>query len=87
MRSLSYVQRVSLDFTGTLFPHAICLGDADNDKVNMKSAFGLKLIDSNSNTLYMILGNRQSLSLTPPFSTVNTSYSDLCLNNFLYSCS
>lgn len=33
MRSLNYVQRVSLDFTGTLFPHAICLGDADNDSV------------------------------------------------------
>lgn len=34
MRSLNYVQRVSLDFTGTLFPHAICLGDADNDSVS-----------------------------------------------------
>ncbi|MBN3320878.1 ITFG2 protein, partial [Atractosteus spatula] len=34
MRSLSYVQRVSLDFSGTLFPHAICLGDADNDTLN-----------------------------------------------------
>ncbi|XP_071384338.1 KICSTOR complex protein ITFG2 [Centroberyx affinis] len=34
MRSLNYVQRVSLDFTGTLFPHAICLGDADNDLLN-----------------------------------------------------
>uniref|UniRef100_A0A673BDC9 Integrin alpha FG-GAP repeat containing 2 n=1 Tax=Sphaeramia orbicularis TaxID=375764 RepID=A0A673BDC9_9TELE len=34
MRSLNYVQRVSLDFTGTLFPHAICLGDADNDSLN-----------------------------------------------------
>ncbi|XP_030643029.1 KICSTOR complex protein ITFG2 [Chanos chanos] len=34
MRSLSYVERVSLDFTGTLFPHAICLGDADNDSLN-----------------------------------------------------
>ncbi|XP_048887150.1 KICSTOR complex protein ITFG2 [Brienomyrus brachyistius] len=34
MRSVSYVQRVSLDFTGTLFPHAICLGDADNDSLN-----------------------------------------------------
>ncbi|KAM6987057.1 LOW QUALITY PROTEIN: KICSTOR complex protein ITFG2 [Aplochiton taeniatus] len=34
MRSLSYVQRVSLDFTGSLFPHAICLGDADNDTLN-----------------------------------------------------
>lgn len=33
MRSVSYVQRVSLDFSGTLFPHAICLGDADNDSV------------------------------------------------------
>uniref|UniRef100_A0A3P8V274 Uncharacterized protein n=1 Tax=Cynoglossus semilaevis TaxID=244447 RepID=A0A3P8V274_CYNSE len=33
MRSLNYVQRISLDFTGTLFPHAICLGDADNDSV------------------------------------------------------
>uniref|UniRef100_A0A8C3AEJ5 Integrin alpha FG-GAP repeat containing 2 n=1 Tax=Cyclopterus lumpus TaxID=8103 RepID=A0A8C3AEJ5_CYCLU len=33
MRSLNYVQRVSLDFTGTLFPHAICLGDADNDSL------------------------------------------------------
>uniref|UniRef100_A0A674NCF0 Integrin alpha FG-GAP repeat containing 2 n=1 Tax=Takifugu rubripes TaxID=31033 RepID=A0A674NCF0_TAKRU len=34
MRSLNYVQRLSLDFTGTLFPHAICLGDADNDSLN-----------------------------------------------------
>lgn len=34
MRSLNYVQRLSLDFTGTLFPHAICLGDADNDSVS-----------------------------------------------------
>uniref|UniRef100_A0A3Q3QEV7 Integrin alpha FG-GAP repeat containing 2 n=1 Tax=Monopterus albus TaxID=43700 RepID=A0A3Q3QEV7_MONAL len=34
MRALNYVQRVSLDFTGTLFPHAICLGDADNDSLN-----------------------------------------------------
>uniref|UniRef100_A0A7N8XR50 Integrin alpha FG-GAP repeat containing 2 n=1 Tax=Mastacembelus armatus TaxID=205130 RepID=A0A7N8XR50_9TELE len=34
MRSLNYVQRVSLDFVGTLFPHAICLGDADNDSLN-----------------------------------------------------
>ncbi|XP_060770284.1 KICSTOR complex protein ITFG2 isoform X4 [Neoarius graeffei] len=34
MRSLSFVQRVSLDFTGSLFPHAICLGDADNDSLN-----------------------------------------------------
>uniref|UniRef100_A0A8C0Y9L3 Uncharacterized protein n=1 Tax=Cyprinus carpio carpio TaxID=630221 RepID=A0A8C0Y9L3_CYPCA len=25
------MQRVSLDFTGTIFPHAICLGDAEND--------------------------------------------------------
>uniref|UniRef100_A0A3B3R5Y8 Integrin alpha FG-GAP repeat containing 2 n=1 Tax=Paramormyrops kingsleyae TaxID=1676925 RepID=A0A3B3R5Y8_9TELE len=33
MRSVSYVQRVSLDFSGTLFPHAICLGDADNDSL------------------------------------------------------
>ncbi|KAK1789595.1 hypothetical protein P4O66_015495 [Electrophorus voltai] len=34
MRSLSFVQRVCLDFAGTLFPHAICLGDADNDSLN-----------------------------------------------------
>ncbi|TKS90618.1 KICSTOR complex protein ITFG2 [Collichthys lucidus] len=34
MRSLNYVQRVSLDFAGTLFPHAICLGDVDNDSLN-----------------------------------------------------
>ncbi|KAL7857794.1 hypothetical protein AOLI_G00178960 [Acnodon oligacanthus] len=34
MRSLSFVQRVCLDFTGSLFPHAICLGDADNDLLN-----------------------------------------------------
>ncbi|KAK3526376.1 hypothetical protein QTP70_025405 [Hemibagrus guttatus] len=34
MRSLSFVQRVCLDFTGSLFPHAICLGDADNDSFN-----------------------------------------------------
>lgn len=33
MRSVSYVQRVALDFSGSLFPHAICLGDADNDTV------------------------------------------------------
>lgn len=34
MRSVSYVQRVALDFSGSLFPHAICLGDADNDALN-----------------------------------------------------
>lgn len=34
MRSLSYVQRVELDFSGSLFPHAVCLGDADNDTLN-----------------------------------------------------
>nr|XP_004668753.2 KICSTOR complex protein ITFG2 isoform X1 [Jaculus jaculus] len=34
MRSVSYVQRVALDFTGSLFPHAICLGDVDNDALN-----------------------------------------------------
>ncbi|XP_032329041.1 KICSTOR complex protein ITFG2 isoform X2 [Camelus ferus] len=31
MRSVSYVQRVALEFSGSLFPHAICLGDVDND--------------------------------------------------------
>ncbi|KAM4677561.1 KICSTOR complex protein ITFG2 [Discoglossus pictus] len=34
MRSLSYVQRAVLEFTGSLFPHALCLGDADNDSLN-----------------------------------------------------
>ncbi|KAM9030267.1 KICSTOR complex protein ITFG2 isoform 3-T3 [Ara ararauna] len=34
MRSVSYVQRVALDFGGSLFPRAICLGDADNDTLN-----------------------------------------------------
>ncbi|NXS58467.1 ITFG2 protein, partial [Brachypteracias leptosomus] len=34
MRSVSYVQCVALDFGGSLFPHAICLGDADNDTLN-----------------------------------------------------
>lgn len=34
MRSVSYVQRVALDFSGSLFPHAICLGDVDNDAVS-----------------------------------------------------
>ncbi|KAK2528089.1 KICSTOR complex protein ITFG2 isoform X1 [Columba livia] len=34
MRSVSYVQCVALDFAGSLFPHAICLGDADNDALN-----------------------------------------------------
>ncbi|XP_060102152.1 KICSTOR complex protein ITFG2 [Heteronotia binoei] len=35
MRSVSYVQRVALDFLGGgLFPHAVCLGDADNDRLN-----------------------------------------------------
>ncbi|NXY46275.1 ITFG2 protein, partial [Ceuthmochares aereus] len=34
MRSVSYVQRVALDFGGSLFPHAVCLGDADNDALN-----------------------------------------------------
>lgn len=44
MRSVSYVQRVALDFSGSLFPHAICLGDADNDAVSacalQTTAFG-----------------------------------------------
>ncbi|XP_071618555.1 KICSTOR complex protein ITFG2 [Heliangelus exortis] len=34
MRSVSYVQCVALDFGSNLFPHAICLGDADNDALN-----------------------------------------------------
>ncbi|XP_053574789.1 KICSTOR complex protein ITFG2 [Bombina bombina] len=34
MRSLSYVQRAVLEFSGSLFPHALCLGDADNDTLN-----------------------------------------------------
>ncbi|XP_074125386.1 KICSTOR complex protein ITFG2 isoform X1 [Sminthopsis crassicaudata] len=34
MRSVSYVQRVTLEFGGSLFPHAICLGDVDNDALN-----------------------------------------------------
>ncbi|XP_077157916.1 KICSTOR complex protein ITFG2 isoform X2 [Paroedura picta] len=34
MRSVSYVQRVALDFSGSLFPRAVCLGDADNDGRN-----------------------------------------------------
>lgn len=34
MRSVSYVQRVALEFSGSLFPHAICLGDVDNDTLN-----------------------------------------------------
>ncbi|XP_015454010.1 KICSTOR complex protein ITFG2 isoform X2 [Pteropus alecto] len=34
MRSVSYVQRVALEFSGSLFPHAICLGDVDNDMLN-----------------------------------------------------
>ncbi|XP_062449452.1 KICSTOR complex protein ITFG2 isoform X3 [Rhea pennata] len=34
MRSVSYVQCVALEFSGSLFPHAICLGDADNDTLN-----------------------------------------------------
>lgn len=44
MRSVSYVQRVALDFSGSLFPHAICLGDVDNDAVSacalQTTAFG-----------------------------------------------
>lgn len=28
------MQRVALDFSGSLFPHAICLGDVDNDTLN-----------------------------------------------------
>uniref|UniRef100_A0A2K5QR24 Integrin alpha FG-GAP repeat containing 2 n=1 Tax=Cebus imitator TaxID=2715852 RepID=A0A2K5QR24_CEBIM len=35
MRSVSYVQRVALEFSGSLFPHAICLGDVDNDTMEM----------------------------------------------------
>ncbi|XP_038636208.1 KICSTOR complex protein ITFG2 isoform X2 [Scyliorhinus canicula] len=31
MRSVSYVERVALDFSGNLFTQAICLGDTDND--------------------------------------------------------
>ncbi|XP_040200362.1 KICSTOR complex protein ITFG2 isoform X3 [Rana temporaria] len=34
MRSLSFVQRAVLEFSGSLFPHALCLGDADNDSLN-----------------------------------------------------
>uniref|UniRef100_A0A8C2A317 Uncharacterized protein n=1 Tax=Cyprinus carpio TaxID=7962 RepID=A0A8C2A317_CYPCA len=31
------MQRVSLDFTGTIFPHAICLRDAENDSTGAVS--------------------------------------------------
>lgn len=44
MRSVSYVQRVALEFSGSLFPHAICLGDVDNDTVSacaLRDAAGL----------------------------------------------
>nr|XP_033807836.1 KICSTOR complex protein ITFG2 isoform X3 [Geotrypetes seraphini] len=34
MRSLSYVQRAVLEFSGSLFPRAICLGDVNNDTLN-----------------------------------------------------
>ncbi|KAM5263150.1 KICSTOR complex protein ITFG2 [Ctenodactylus gundi] len=34
MRSVSYVQRAALEFSGSLFSHAICLGDVDNDALN-----------------------------------------------------
>ncbi|XP_005000646.1 KICSTOR complex protein ITFG2 isoform X2 [Cavia porcellus] len=34
MRSVSYVQRTAMEFSGSLFPHAICLGDVDNDTLN-----------------------------------------------------
>ncbi|XP_033015862.1 KICSTOR complex protein ITFG2 isoform X1 [Lacerta agilis] len=34
MRSVSYVRRVTLEFGGSLFPRAVCLGDADNDALN-----------------------------------------------------
>lgn len=37
MRSVSYVQRVALDFSGSLFPNAICLGDVDNDAVGARA--------------------------------------------------
>lgn len=40
MRSVSYVQCVALDFGGSLFPHAICLGDADNDTVRRRGGGG-----------------------------------------------
>lgn len=35
MRSVSYVQRTAMEFSGSLFPHAICLGDVDNDTVSV----------------------------------------------------
>lgn len=53
MRSLNYVQRVSLDFTGTLFPHAICLGDADNDSVSTFSFFTFSSLLMNEYRCYM----------------------------------
>ncbi|XP_029455816.1 KICSTOR complex protein ITFG2 isoform X2 [Rhinatrema bivittatum] len=34
MRSMSYVQRAVLEFSGSLFPQAVCLGDVDNDTLN-----------------------------------------------------
>ncbi|XP_004648213.1 KICSTOR complex protein ITFG2 [Octodon degus] len=34
MRSVSFVQRAAMEFSGSLFPHAICLGDVDNDSLN-----------------------------------------------------
>lgn len=37
MRSVCFVDRLELDFSGNHFSHAVAIGDADNDGVGSKS--------------------------------------------------
>lgn len=36
MRSVSFVERVEIDFPGNHFSHGVCLGDVDGDGVRAK---------------------------------------------------
>lgn len=36
-RTVSFVERIEVDFCGNLFNEAIFVGDVDNDKVSIKS--------------------------------------------------
>lgn len=39
MRSVVFVEKIELDFSGNIFANALVLGDVDNDLVNLNLKF------------------------------------------------
>ena len=46
MRSVSFVDRLELDFSGNHFSHALALGDVDSDGVSNRSETSLPSLNS-----------------------------------------